>query len=420
MKLFRHTNCRVCGLPTLTPVVSLGKQYLQNAFIFPNQPKPYSRKIPLSLVLCDRTQNSKACGLLQMEHTVPPRILYSSYWYRSRVNQTMRDHLKEIVDSTLKLINKKKGRFLDIGCNDGTLLSFVPSTWKKVGVDPSDATDEISTSLILHKSMFPHPHIISQYQIKPFDIITSIAMFYDVEDPVTFVKAIKSILSKNGVWIFEVAYLPTMLKNNSFDTICTEHLSYFRLAVLLSILERAGMKCIDVALNNLNGGSIRLWCTHKENTSIHISGSSKRIENLLEDELKQKLDLPLPYIQFQKRIEKVRSKLIQTLRKLKKERKTIHLYGASTKGNTIIQFCGITKKLVEFIADRNPLKHGAMTLGTNIPIISEEASRRMKPDYYLVMPWSFRTEFLKRETETMKKGVRFIFPLPQLEIIPKP
>ncbi len=377
------------------------------------------RKIPTSLVRCDPTKDEKACGLLQMSHTLPPEILYSSYWYRSGTNNTMRNHLRGIAENAMEMVGKTNARVLDIGCNDGTLLNCYPNTYVKYGVDPSDVAREMSSNAHIVIDVFPSEELQKEIGEERFDIITSIAMFYDLEDPIAFVQGIKRCLSPEGLWIFEVSYMPSMLTMSSFDTICHEHLEYYSLAVLEYVLKKADMKMIKVALNEINGGSIRCYATHVANFKFKKHEHLQSLAKLRREEFDMALDTDKPYAEFQEKISQVRDQLTTLLKSLKRDGKRIHVYGASTKGNTILQWCNIDNSVIDYAADRNPEKHGAFTLGTNIPIISEEESRAMNPDYYLVLPWHFKDEFLQREKDTLSKGVGMIFPLPSVEVIRK-
>jgi hypothetical protein len=242
-------------------------------------------------------------------------------------------------------------------------------------------------------------------------------MFYDLEDPVRFVSEIKKALAHDGIWIFEMSYMPSMLKMNAYDTICHEHLEYYSLAAIEYILSAASMKIVDVELNNINGGSIRCYATHLENFRFKNPEFIERIRSLRQEEFDLELDTDKPYRNFQDKINIHRDELTVLLRKLKRDGKRIHLYGASTKGNTILQWCGIDSRIIDYAAERNPDKYGARTLGTDIPIISEAESRAMKPHFYLVLPWHFKEEFLQREAETIRAGTKMIFPLPTVEVI---
>jgi len=404
----------------LTPIINLGDQYLQGSFVKPGKEMPPMRKIPLSLVRCDPTKDEKACGLLQMEHTVPPEVLYAAYWYRSGTNNTMKNHLKGIVKEAVSILNKSSGSVLDIGCNDGTLFGFYPEGFQKYGIDPSDVTKEIDKQEVtVIQDIFPSDELLECLQERKMDIITSIAMFYDLEDPVVFAKGIKNILAPEGIWIFEMSYMPMMLKMTSYDTICHEHLEFYSLAVIEYILKKSEMKVFNVMLNDINGGSLRCYATHITNFKYKNEEHLRNIRAMHQAELDLELDTDKPYKNFQDRINVHRDELITLLKKLKMEGKKIHIYGASTKGNTILQWCGIDNRIIDYAAERNPDKYGAHTLGTDIPIISEAESREMNPDYYLVLPWHFKDEFIKREREILERGTLLIFPLPKIEIVSK-
>jgi hypothetical protein len=416
MHIKTRTTCRVCGSASLKKVIDLGPQYLQGSFIKPGKEMPSTRKIACTLVRCNPEKDENACGLLQMEHSVPPEILYSAYWYRSGTNNTMRSHLKGIVDSVTSIIRKKDAIVLDIGCNDGTLLGYYPKGGMKYGIDPSDVAQEIKEDAIVVQDIFPSKKLVEVLEGKTLDIVTSIAMFYDLENPVEFVMGIKKLLSAKGVWIFEMSYMPDMLRLDSFDTICHEHLEYYSLAVIEIILKKAGMRLFKILFNDINGGSVRCYATHDTNIAYDTPEEIKLLNDTRQAEFDLELDTDRPYEEFWVRINKLKDELHGLLVKLKSEGKKIHIYGASTKGNTILQWCNIDNTIIDYAAERNPDKYGAITLGTNIPIISEADSRAMNPDYYLVLPWHFKEEFLEREKETLEKGIGLIFPLPKVTI----
>jgi SAM-dependent methyltransferase len=417
MHLVHRKCCRVCGSAALTPVINIGDQYLQGSFIKEGKELPPLRKIATTLLRCDPTRDENACGLLQMEHTVPPEILYSAYWYRSGTNKTMRDHLKGIAEQASRMVQVKEATVLDIGCNDGTLLGFYPANFKRFGVDPSDVAQQVTGDVTVIQDLFPSEELTKATSGKLFDIITSIAMFYDLEDPVRFTREIKRALSPKGLWVFEMSYMPTMLKMNSYDTICHEHLEYYSLAVIEYIMKKADMKIVNAELNDINGGSIRCFATHSNNFAFKRDEYGKNIAVLRQEEFDLELDTDKPYRNFQDRINVHKDELNSLLKTLKKAGKKIHIYGASTKGNTILQWCGIDHRIIDFAAERNPDKYGAVTLGTEIPIISEEESRALNPDYYLVLPWHFKAEFVDRERETLRNGTQMIFPLPSVDIV---
>jgi SAM-dependent methyltransferase len=417
MHVVHRKTCRVCGSAALTSVIDLGEQYIQGAFFKPGKPEPPMRKIPTSLVRCDPTRDERACGLLQMEQTLPPEILYSVYWYRSGTNQTMRNHLRGIAEEAAALVRKPQARVLDIGCNDGTLLGYYPADFVKFGVDPSDAAREIRGDVTVVRDLFPSGELADTIGGQRFDIITSIAMFYDLEDPVGFVEHIRKHVAPEGLWILEMSYMPGMLKMCSYDTICHEHLEYYSLSAIEFVLRKAGMKLVRAVLNDINGGSIRCYATPGEHFGLKSAEFDRGLAELRKAEFDMALETDRPYADFQNRVNIHRHELTTLVRRLKAEGKTIHVYGASTKGNTMLQFCGLDNTVIDCAAERNPDKYGARTLGTNIPIVSEAESRAKRPDYYLVLPWHFREEFLERERELLDQHVGMIFPLPSVEIV---
>ena len=247
-------------------------------------------------------------------------------------------------------------------------------------------------------------------------VISSIAVFYDISDPEKFIKDIKEILSEDGIWVLEQSYFPLLVRNNAYDSICHEHLTYFMIKQLNFLLEKYNMRIFDLKLNEMNGGSIRVFICHK-NALYKINTNSIQKINKIENELLKNKASKLRV--FKKRIINQRNKLIKLVNKLRKSKKVIHVYGASTKGNVVLQYCNFTNKHIYFAADRNEEKWGRFTPGSDIEIISEEKSRQINPDYYLVLPWHFREEFIKRELSFLKNGGKFIFPLPKIEIAKK-
>jgi SAM-dependent methyltransferase len=420
MNLNVRKTCRFCGSNKLTKVINLGKQYLQGYFVEDNYNKKkniFNTRFLTELVRCDPKKNKNACGLLQMSISIPPKLLYSQYFYKSGINSSMKEHLKRITIEIKNIFKKKKKVYvLDIGCNDGTLLNFYPKKYIKFGIDPSDSLSNGNKNFNFIKDFFPSIRLEKFLKQRKLDVITSIAMFYDLEDPSSFVKNIYKLLEKKGIWIFEMSYMLDMLRLNSYDTICHEHLEYYSFSVIEKILTKNKMKIAKVRLNNSNGGSIRCYAVKECNFVFGTLKDRKEIENLRKKETNEGLHQDKIYKDFQKKVIQHRKELRNLIVKLKKQGKKIHIYGASTKGNTILQWCRINHKLVDFASERNSQKHGLKTLGTNIPIVSEKKSRSMKPDYYLALPWHFRNEFIKREQSFLKKGGCFIFPLPKIEI----
>jgi len=416
--LVTRSTCRICGSTALTPVVSLGDQFIGGVLASEDGSAFIKRKVPLDMVRCDPDQDENACGLVQMKHTVPPKVLYHKYYYQSGINQSMRDNLAGIsalAESSITL--KSNDLVLDIGCNDGTLLaSYKTKGLRLLGIDPSDvALMAREKGFQVVNDFFSARAFKTAYPEDKARVITSISMFYDLEDPHSFVADIASCLGEDGIWILEQSYLPTMLTMNIFDTICHEHLEYYSLAALERLFNDHDLEVIDVHLNDVNGGSFRLVVGHAGRHQIKPEWND-RVQTLRINEFELALDTDAPYATFRANIETIRQDLQAFLKKAKAEGKLVHGYGASTKGSTTLQYCGITPDLVPAIADRNPRKWGQYTIGTQIKIISEEESRAAKPDYYLVLPWHFLAEFKTRETEFLKRGGQFLVPMPTVHL----
>jgi hypothetical protein len=400
-------------------VLSLGNHRIAGAFADPNGKQPVERALPLELVRCDMTRDEQACGLLQTKHTVPGSILYSSYWYRSGVNRTMIENLHGIAAGVEAIVPLEAGDLVvDIGCNDGTLLDGYKSKGLRyVGFDPSDvARYAVEKGYDVVRDFFSAEGLRRRRPDQKAKAVTSIAMFYDLEQPRAFVADVAGALADGGIWVIELHYLPAMLERNAFDAIVHEHLEYYSLAVIERLVGEEGLEVVSAELNDINGGSIRLFIGHQgrhQRTAEQTAGLSE----LRVAEFELALDSPEPYEEFRIGVERVRDELIALCRKVTGEGKTIHVYGASTKGNTILQYAGIDASLIAAAADRNPDKWGSETIGTKIPIISEEDSRAMKPDYYLALPWHFLDEFLERETEFLARGGQFIVPLPEVRVV---
>ncbi len=417
--LTTRTTCRVCGSSELVPVLSLGDQFIAGAFAEPGGEQPVSRRIPLELVRCDMTRSEQGCGLVQLRHTVPGAILYRSYWYRSGVNRTMTRNLHEIAAQAEEMAELHPGDLvMDIGCNDGTLLDgYSTSDLKYLGFDPSDVSRYATEKgYEVVRDFYSAEHLAQRHVDRKARIVTSIAMFYDLEYPCAFVDEVAQALADDGVWVMELHYLPSMLDMNQFDAIVHEHLEYYSLAVIERLLGEAGLRVVRAELNEINGGSVRLFIRPAANFAPE-GEDAEQLQRLRVREFEMALDAPEPYVRFANAAERVRKDLVALCRELVEEGKVIHIYGASTKGNTILQYAGIDSTLVPYAADRNPDKHGSETIGTQIPIIGEEESRAMEPDYYLALPWHFLDEFLDRERSFLDRGGQFIVPMPEVRVV---
>ncbi len=415
MKTIEINSCRLCNCRNLLPIFDFGLQALSTRFPGPNEPD--AEIIPLNLVQC---QNPK-CNLVQLTHDYDFNDLYRrGYGYRSGINRTMCNHLSEIVKQLEASVELNQGdTVLDIASNDGTLLkSYNNPNINLIGIDPTITQYQEyypKNNTYLSNEFFSKKIFNSISPTKYAKLISSIAVFYDIPDPTLFVNEIASILDKNGIWVMEQSYLPLLLRDLSFDSICHEHLAYYGLKQIKLAAELANLRVFNVETNNMNGGSLRAFICHS-NSSHH--SNNKNIYRIEEIESKAGLDSHKTFITFKNKIISIRDELLYFLKKEKKKGKSIHIYGASTKGNVLLQFFGIDNTLIDAAAERNEWKYGHRTPGTNIPIISEKESRELQPDYYLVLPWHFKDEFIKREKEFINKGGKLIFPLPRIEIYP--
>lgn len=416
-KIKARATCRISG-DTLTPLFSLGKLYLSDFIEHSEEPKYEPVELHLAL--------SPKSGLVQLRHTVPGDVLYRKYWYKSGTNATMTNELMGIARKAQETMSLKNGDvFVDIGCNDGTLFRFVDKKIVRIGFDPNDYKKESSkhADIILNNYFNHKEYRKTKHGHKKAKVITSIAMFYDLEEPDSFVHDIRKTLDKDGLWIIQMSYLPLMLKQLAFDNICHEHLEYYSLGSLQHLLHKHNMDVVDCELNDVNGGSFRIYIRHKNAnpaafaTAPYRDVARMRVDSILGHEKSLGLNKKKIYMDFWKEINALKKQTVDFIKRERNKGKTIWGYGASTKGNTLLQWFGLDHTLIDAIAERSEAKYGLKTAGTNIPILSEADMRDAEPDYLLVLPWHFIDEFKKRETDFLKRGGKFIVPCPRFEII---
>ena len=407
---FAIDRCRVGDTPNLIPVLQLGMQALTG--VFPANAETAVTTGPLDLVWCPDS------GLLQLGHSYSLDEMYGdNYGYRSGLNQSMVHHLQTKIHELERMVGLAPGdAVLDIGSNDATSLkAYETAGIARTGIDPSGAKfKEFYTDGVLLVPDFFSAEAYRKTGRPGPKVVTSIAMFYDLESPIAFAREIESILAPGGIWHFEQSYMPSMLRTNSYDTVCHEHLEYYSLGVVKRILDAAGMRAIDVKMNGINGGSFAVSAVRRDDPR---RGGESVVEWMLQQEERMGLATPRPYRLFEERVFQHRLDLIRLLEALKADGKTVIGYGASTKGNVVLQFCGIGPSLLPCIAEVNPDKYGHVTPGTHIPIVSEDEARAMKPDYMLVLPWHFRDNIIRREQAYLQTGGRLIFPFPEIEIV---
>jgi len=413
-----RTTCRVCG-GSLEHVLSLGDHYVSN-FLPPGESDGI--RAPLELALC------RHCHLLQLKHTVPAEDLYRNYWYRSGTNKTMRDALADIAHKAERLMHLREGEaVLDIGCNDGTLLASYETKAYKIGFDPAEnlaplarkAADKVIAEFFESEAFFSDFDLPAH---RP-KIVTSIAMFYDLEDPKKFVADVKAVIEPDGLWVVQMSYLLLMLKQNAFDNICHEHLEYYSLQSFDYLLKLYDFEIVDVELNNVNGGSFRVYIRNQGADKTAFADptyrglAKERVRMLQEHEMKLRLDDSRIYEEFATWVERIKGDVVSFIKEQVGCGKKVYAYGASTKGNTLLQYFGLDSSLITAAADRNPDKWGRVTVGTHIPIVSEEDARAANPDLMLVLPWHFIDEFQAREKNYLLSGGKFVLPLPHFALI---
>jgi hypothetical protein len=403
-------KCRIGESSNLITVLSLGEQYLTG--VFPKDPSEKITSGPLDLVWCPET------GLLQLKHSYCLDEMYGdNYGYRSGLNASMVAHLQQKIRTLEKFAELTDNDLvIDIGSNDATSLKAYLGNHKRVGIDPTGLKFRqfYNDDITLIPDFFTADKFKNIFGEEKAKIITSIAMFYDLENPLSFVRDIEACLADEGIWHFEQSYMPSMLRTNSYDTICHEHLEFYSFRVIKNMIEECGLRVLDVQMNAINGGSFAVTVCKKNS---FYKSNEPIINWLLKQEDEMGLDTPKPYREFEERVFKHRKNLTELIKTLVADGKKVFGYGASTKGNVLLQFCGFTKSDIPYIAEVNEEKFGSYTPGTLIPIISEAEAKAMKPDYFLVLPWHFKDSILNREKEYLANGGKFIFPLPEIEIV---
>lgn len=405
------SHCRICGADDLEPAIDLGSQFLASNFVRTNEGLPLDRlKAPLSCVVCG------SCGLFQLRETVDRDELFRSYFYRSGTNPMMREALGDVAREAQARVALAAGdAMVDIGANDGTLLSLYPNQYTRIGVEPAKniARPDLDPSIRIVNAYFTREVAESALAGRKAKLVTSIAMMYSVPDLNRFVSDIKAILAADGRWITQLSYLPRILETLSFYDICHEHVYYFTLRTLQNLLERNGLTIVDVSQNDVNGGSIRAYVTHAERGVKPTAA----VGALLATEAAGKFDQADTYRAFMQRVDAMRDAVLAYLREQRRKGKIVVGLGASTKGNVLLQYFGIDSTLLPYISERNPEKVGLRTLGTDIELVSEERARELAPAAMLVLIWFFRDELLKRERPYLDAGGSLLFPMPYPHLV---
>jgi SAM-dependent methyltransferase len=408
-------HCRNCKKNKFIKIITIGKQPISSVFL---EKKFFKlKKYSLDLLQCS------SCKLIQFGKIPPLNDMYGlSYGYRTSLSNLMINHMKKKFSFLIaKNFIKKESNILDIGSNDGTFLNFFADHDNRnilYGVDPSAEkfkkyyhskinliVDYFSKEILLSK--------LNNNKNKKFSIITSFAMFYDLEDPNKFCSDINYLLNSDGIWISEFSYFPLLLKNLTYDQICHEHVAYYDLSSFKKIIDKNGLRLLDISFNEINGGSIEVICCKKNSK---LKSNKEKISKVLQDEKRIDFD---SYKKFSARIDNVKKVLNIFLDNVNNSGKTVYGYGASTKGNIVLNHCNIDYKKIKYICDENEFKFGKYTPGSNIQIVSKNYMRKKRPDYLLVLIWSFRSEVIKQEKSYLLKGGKLVFHLPIFHIVDK-
>jgi hypothetical protein len=404
-------KCRVCGNKHYVTVLDLGDQYLSG--IFPKSVDPDMYRGPLKLVKCDETTGG--CGHVQLEHTFDLPTMYGEeYGYRSGLNVSMVKHLQEKAERIKNFLDlQKRDLVIDIAGNDGTFLSFFSPELKLVSIDPT--SKKFSKYFKKHVDYIANFFTEKTYRIyfgeQKAKLVTSFSMFYDLEDPCQFAKEVNAVLDpEEGIWILEQSYMPEMLRANSFDTVCHEHLSYYGMRQIKYIMDQAGLKIIDFEFNDVNGGSISVVVANKNSK---YEETTQMLNDLLQEELNLKLDTIEPWDDFSFRIEECRVKFWELIKDCEEKGLKIAALGASTKGNVTLQTWGVTPDDIKVVGEVNPDKDGSFTPGTWIPIKNEDSVIE-EYDVFVILPWHFKNFFINN---LKFKGKKLLFPLPNAEIV---
>jgi NDP-4-keto-2,6-dideoxyhexose 3-C-methyltransferase len=416
MPLKTWTHCRICGNPHLNPIIDLGSQPLSGVFPRPESPNP--TPAPLNLVRCDTAAKPGACGLVQLLHTAELSEMYgTTYGYYSSISPTMVSHLEGKVRGLLEMARPQPGDVvLDIGCNDGTLLNAygAKAGLIRIGMDPSAKkfAANYQPDIRVVYDFFSAKGARTLIGEKSCKIISSIAMFYDLDDPLTFMQDIRALLAKDGIWAVELSYLPLLLKQLTYDQICHEHVTYLGLRHMDWMMQKTGLKILDVSFNDVNGGSFYIIAGRADGP---YQPQTEKIRKLLEEEAV--LDTDEPFVRMRNRIMTHRDDVRFFFQTMRAAGKQVYGYGASTKGNIVLNYCDLNNRDIVAIGDRNPEKDGLVTPGARIPIISHDKLRALNPEYLFVLIWHFRKEVIRDEIKLIKNGCKLVFDLPRLHVV---
>jgi C-methyltransferase-like protein/methyltransferase family protein/putative zinc binding protein len=415
-------RCKVCGSPDLTDVIAIPPQFLSPTFTRDNAAEGELARIrvPLTMTLCDRGKHPAGCGLLQLREEVEPDLLYRRYFYRSATSETMQNDLRDVIADIRRRAFLRPGDIVvDIGANDCTTLGFYPAELRRVGFEPARNIDwsGVDKSITVINDYFSAAAFRQRFPNSKAKAVGCNAMFYDLPDPNSFTAEVKGILAPDGIWCIQLSYLPFMFTNMNFYDICHEHLSYYSLGALQNLMQRNGLVVIDASTNGVNGGSLRAFVTHAENSGMQTAAGGANLAALAKSEQALRLEEPQTFRDYFGRINDLARRVRGFLDSEISKGGRVFGLGASTKGNVLLQFFGISKDMMPYISERNPEKVGLRTLGSDFELISEERARQLKPSAMLVLPWYFKNEIVARERDYLAQGGKLLFPMPHAHLV---
>lgn len=403
-------ECRACQRKTLNLFLSLGQMPLVNRFIEPEALSCDEKRYPLDVAFCHN------CGMVQLADVVPPTEMFSDYLYFTGASEPMRQHFLSMVTEILESVGASEGDLVvDVGSNDGTLLSQYPGWVRRLGIEPSsnlaqEAERHGITTMCDFLNVAAANRAVELHGNAT--IVTATNVFAHVDDIRGFLDAAQVLLGGSGALVIEVPYLLDMLTNVEFDTIYHEHLSYFAVRPLLGVFESQGFEVTSVKRIPVHGGSLRIYVRPSRNPQ-----HSPIAKEFVSAELEAGLGTNAPYRRFATNVAAIRSRLCELVISLKDSGEAVAAYGAPAKGNTLLNYCGITADMIDYVTDTTPAKQGRYTPGTRIPVVHPSALVERTPDYALLLAWNYKDSILKKETEYRKNGGKFIVPIPYPTIV---
>ncbi|NOT47446.1 MAG: class I SAM-dependent methyltransferase [Acidobacteria bacterium] len=411
---YKRKACRACGGERLRPFITLGPTPLANSFLKSRSEFEREAFYPLDVYFCEE------CSLVQLADVVDPKILFGNYIYLTGTANTIVSHNQQYAETVVDFLQLNGDDLvIEVASNNGSLLRcFREQGIRTLGIEPAENiaaianADGIETVNKFFNSATANK-IVSEYGSARAVIGNNVLAH--VDDTQDFLRGCKTLLRDDGLVIVEVPYLKEFVDLVEFDTIYHEHLCYFSVTSLMRLCDAVGLSIIRVDRVQVHGGSIRVYAEKKEKHSNHAAA----VIAIAEDERKAGLTTQETFENFAEKTRNTREKLYSLLESLKAEGKSIAAYGAPAKGNTLLNYCGIDTRLLDFAVDKNPLKVGLFTPGAHLQVLPVSAVLERQPDYLLILAWNFASEIMQQQSEFEARGGRFIIPIPEPRIVEK-